>query len=223
MSGLWYFISKLWYYSQVQSDTWTMIFHFRGNSHMELLLVLSSWTSNTVTFFPGRLSRWSQGSLPGLLSGPKAFRLNSSWSGQGTLLWWISSLGYYSPWRPTTSLRSTVHQRVSNYSQLSRRSFGICTFSFQWFFGPQIKPKVWNDTYGMQLISPRAFVAQILAKALFHSLIFRTSALIFFFWTLKGLFVDNHWTNKIYEKCDLISTSFKIETVSSFLKVILSH
>ena len=181
-------------------------------------IALSAQLLDFSHFIPGRLSRWRQGSLPGLLSGPKAFRLNSSQSGQGTFLWWISSLGYYSPWRPTTSLRSTVHQRVSNYCQLSRRSVGICTFSFQWFFGPQIKPKVWNDTNGMQLISPPAFVAQILAKALFHSLIFRTSALIFFFFflTLKGLFVDNHWTNKIYDKYDLISTSVKIETVSSF-------
>ena len=178
--------------------------------------MLSSWTS--VTLFQAGWATEDKAHFQASSLGPKPLDWTQVGLDKATFLWWISSLGYYSPWRPTTSVRSTVHQRVSNYCQLSRRSFGICTFSFQWFFGPQIKPKVWNDTYGMQLISPPAFVAQILAKALFHSLIFRTSALIFFFfWTLKGLFVDNHLlSNKIYDKYDLISTSLKIETVSSF-------
>ena len=153
--------------------------------------MLSSWTS--VTLFQAGWAAEDKAHFQASSLGPKPLDWTQVGLDKATFLWWISSLGYYSPWRPTTSDRSTVHQRVSNYCQLSRRSFGICTFSFQWFFGPQIKPKVWNDTYGMQLISPPAFVAQILAKALFHSLIFRTSALIFFFFF--GHKKDNLLTN----------------------------
>ena len=88
-------------------------------------------------FIPGRLSHWRHSSLPGLLSGPKAFRLDSSQSGQGAFLWLISSLGYYSPWRPTTSLRSTVHQRVSNYSQLSSEALGSASFPLNGSLAPR--------------------------------------------------------------------------------------
>lgn len=113
-------MSKLWYYSQVQSNTWSMIFHFRGNSHMELLLVLSSWTSNTVTLFQAGWAAEAKAHFQAPSLGPKPLDwtqvgLDKVLSCDEFLLWDIMETNYLSQEHcPSESLKllSTFKEKL---------------------------------------------------------------------------------------------------------------